>query len=222
MVRCSQQPPPRWVTTVGYAADEAADKKQSPNDRLRVAVVGVHGRGMSHVNGFLGKNNCEIVTICDCDEAVIGKAMKTVGSKQKTQPKYEKDIRKVIEDKSIDIVSIATPNHWHALMAIWAMAAGKDVYVEKPASHNIHEGRLMAEAARKFKRICQVGTQSRSNPGMRDAIEYLHSNKLGKVEVAYGTCYKRRKSIGDAGHQARHSAATQEHGLQPLVLALPP
>ena len=110
-------------------------------DRLRVAVVGVHGRGMSHVGGFLGKNNCEITTICDCDEAVIGKAMKTVEKAQGKAPKYEKDIRKVVDDKNIDIISIATPNHWHALAAIWAMQNGKDVYVEKPVSHNVSEGR---------------------------------------------------------------------------------
>src|SRR5581483_7534633 len=82
------------------------------------------------------------------------------------------------------------------LAAVWAMRAGKDVYVEKPASHNLHEGRLMAEAARKYNRVCQVGTQSRSNPGMRDAIAYIHGGGIGKVSLAYGTCYKRRPSIG--------------------------
>lgn len=178
------------------AEDAAKARTGSVNDRLRVAVVGVRGRGMSHVNGFLGKNNCEIVTICDCDEAVIARAMKEVEAKQKAAPKFEQDIRRVIDDKNIDIVAIATPNHWHALMAVWAMRAGKDVYVEKPASHNVHEGRLMAKAARKYNRICQVGTQSRSNPGLRAAIEYIHKGGIGKVELAYGTCYKPRKSIG--------------------------
>jgi hypothetical protein len=179
------------------AADEAAKtRKGGANDRLRVAVVGVRGRGMSHVSGFLGKNNCEIVTVCDCDEAVISKAMETIKSKQGALPKFEKDIRKVVEDKSIDIVSIATPNHWHALMAVWAMRAGKDVYVEKPASHNVLEGAQMLAAARKYNRICQVGTQSRSNPGMRAAIDYIHKGGIGKVELGYGTCYKPRKSIG--------------------------
>ena len=96
---------------------------------------------MSHVGGFVGKNNCEITTVCDCDEAVIGKAMKAIEKTQGKAPKYEKDIRKVVDDKAIDIVTIATPNHWHALMAVWAMQAGKDVYVEKPVSHNVSEGR---------------------------------------------------------------------------------
>jgi predicted dehydrogenase len=165
-------------------------------DKLRVAVVGVRGRGMSHVGGFLGKNNCEITTVCDCDEAVIGKAMTQIEGKQGKAPKYEKDIRKVIENKDIDIVSIATPNHWHALMAVWAMEAGKDVYCEKPATHNVREGAIMTAAARKYKRICQVGTQSRSNPGMRDAVAYVQSGKIGKVDLAIGLCYKPRGSIG--------------------------
>jgi predicted dehydrogenase len=183
------------------AADEQPVKARrgGANDRLRVAVVGVNGRGMSHVGGFLGKNNCEIVTVCDCDEAVVGNAMGKIGKGQQTAPKFEKDIRRVIDDKSIDVVSIATPNHWHALMAVWAMRAGKDVYVEKPASHNVREGRLMAEAARKYNRVCQVGTQSRSNPGMRAAIEFVQSGGIGKVNLAYGTCYKPRPSIGDTG-----------------------
>ncbi|QJW99217.1 Gfo/Idh/MocA family protein [Frigoriglobus tundricola] len=183
-----------------------ADSKPAPTaaargaEKLRVAVVGVRGRGMSHVSGFLNKDvNCEITTVCDCDEAVIGSAMKKIEAAQKAAPKYEKDIRKVIADKDIDVVSIATPNHWHALMAVWAMESGKDVYVEKPATHNVHEGAIMLAAARKYKRICQVGTQSRSNPGMRDAIAFVRGGKIGKVDLAIGLCYKTRNSIGDTG-----------------------
>jgi Oxidoreductase family, NAD-binding Rossmann fold/Oxidoreductase family, C-terminal alpha/beta domain len=177
-------------------ATEVKSANKSANDRLRVAVVGVKSRGMSHVAGYLGKNNCEIVAVCDCDEAVIKNAMDTIAKKQGEAPKFVQDFRKLIEDKSIDAVSIATPNHWHALMAVWAMRAGKHVYVEKPATHNVREGALMLKAARKYNRICQVGTQSRSNPGMRAAIEYIHSGAIGKVQLAYGACYKPRKSIG--------------------------
>ncbi|QEL15058.1 Gfo/Idh/MocA family protein [Limnoglobus roseus] len=174
-----------------------AEKTGSANERLKVAVIGVRGRGMSHVGGFLSKNaNCEITTVCDCDEAVIGPAMKKITDTQGAAPKYVKDIRKVMEDKSIDIISVATPNHWHALAAVWAMRAGKDVYCEKPATHNVHEGRLMTQAARKYNRICQVGTQSRSTAGMREAIKYIHDGNIGKVSLAYGTCYKPRNSIG--------------------------
>ena len=173
-----------------------AEARGGAAERLRVAVVGVHGRGMSHVNGFAGKNNCIITTICDCDEAVIGSAMKTVEKTQGTAPRYEQDIRKVVEDKAIDVVSIATPNHWHALAAIWALQNGKHVYVEKPVSHNVSEGRRIVEAARKANRICQAGTQSRSMPGMRGAIEFLRAGKLGTVKLARAVCYKERKSIG--------------------------
>jgi predicted dehydrogenase len=182
--------------TVLRAADSPA-KSGSANDRLKVAVVGVKGRGMSHVGGFLDKGmNCEIVAVCDADEAVIGPAMKKVKDVQGAEPKFVQDFRKLLEDNSIDIITIATPNHWHATMAVWAMRAGKHVYCEKPATHNVKEGRLMAEAMAGTKKLCQVGTQSRSNPGMRQAIQFLHDGKLGKVQMAYGTCYKPRKSIG--------------------------
>jgi predicted dehydrogenase len=189
---------------VNAAAEPANARRGAANDRLRVAVVGVHGRGKDHVRGFVSNgrngqnraNNTVITHICDCDEAVIGPAMKAVEADQGAAPKYVKDFRRLLDDKDIDIITVATPNHWHALAAVWAMRAGKDVYGEKPASHNLHEGRLMAEAARKYNRICQTGTQSRSNPGMRDAIAYIHGGGIGKVELAYGTCYKPRQSIG--------------------------
>ncbi len=177
------------------AADEPA-KKGTANDRLKVAVVGVNGRGMAHVGGYLDKQvNCEIVAVCDADEGVIGKAMTKIKEAQGAEPKFVQDFRKLLEDKTIDIISIATPNHWHATMAVWAMNAGKHVYCEKPATHNVKEGRLMVKAMADSKKLCQVGTQSRSNPGMRDAIKYIHDGKLGKVTLAYATCYKRRKSI---------------------------
>jgi predicted dehydrogenase len=178
-------------------ADEKVAKKGSASDRLNVAVLGVNGRGMAHVGGFLNKKlNTVVATICDPDEAVIGNAMKTVEKVQGRAPKYEKDLRKVFDDPDIHIVTIATPNHWHSLAAIWAIQAGKDVYVEKPVSHNVSEGRRVVEAARKYNRICQAGTQSRTASGMREAMAFLHSGKLGKVKVARGLCYKRRNSIG--------------------------
>lgn len=177
---------------------EKADGTPSSNDTLRVAVVGVNGRGMSHVGAFAGnkKLNTVITHICDADEGVISKAMKAIEGKQGQAPKFEQDIRRLLEDKSIDIVSIATPNHWHALGAIWAMQAGKDVYVEKPVSHNVKEGRMIVESARKLGKICQTGTQSRSAKGMQDAIGYVRSGKIGTVKLAHGLCYKPRGSIG--------------------------
>ncbi len=186
------------------APQESAARTVGPNDTLRVAVVGVGGRGKeAHVPGFNNAHGCEIVTLCDCDEAAIGSAMRAVEGKRGKAPKYEQDIRKVLEDKSIDIVSIATPNHWHSLAAIWALQAGKQVYVEKPVSHNVHEGRILVETAHRLGRICQCGTQSRSMQGMRDAMDYIHSGKIGTVKISYGTCYKRRGSIGKViGEQA--------------------
>jgi hypothetical protein len=135
------------AAAMGAGAVAAQDRPASVRantreDRLRVAVVGVRSRGMSAVSGFLNKGvNCEITTICDCDEDVIGNAMRSVEKAQGKAPKFEKDIRKVVADKEIDIISIATPNHWHALMAVWAMENGKDVYCEKPASHNVRPRR---------------------------------------------------------------------------------
>jgi predicted dehydrogenase len=186
------------TTATAKAGDDGAEaKKAGPNDALRVAVVGVRGRGMEHVNGFGGVKDARIVAICDCDKNVIGKAMKAVaGQNGGQEPKYYQDIRKLLEDKEIDAVSIATPNHWHALATIWACQAGKDVYVEKPVSHNVSEGRRMVEAAERYEKIIQTGTQCRSHKGIQDAMAFLRSGKLGKVYMAKGLCYKPRGSIG--------------------------
>jgi predicted dehydrogenase len=173
-----------------------AEKKGDNSDPLRVAVIGVNGRGKDHVQSFSGRHNCLVTTICDADSAVIGPAMKTVEKVQGAPPAYVQDLRKVLDDKNIDIVTIATPNHWHSLAAIWALQAGKDVYVEKPVSHNVHEGRILVETARNTGRICQTGTQIRSMPGIRQAIDFLHAGKLGKIKVARALCYKPRPSIG--------------------------
>jgi predicted dehydrogenase len=179
-----------------------ATKKGSPNERLQVAVLGVHGRGRDHVKSLAGRPDCVVATICDADSAVIGPAMRVAEKAQGKAPKFEQDLRKVFDDKSIDVVTIAMPNHWHSLAAIWAMQAGKDVYVEKPVSHNVSEGRRVVETARRYGRICQAGTQSRSNPGMREAMDFLHSGKLGHIKVSRGLCYKNRPSIGKvAGEQ---------------------
>ncbi len=181
------------------AADEEPQSK-SPNEKLGVAVVGVRGRGGSHIGAFAGRRDTEILYICDADKDIGSKRAVEVGKRQLGRvPTFEEDIRKVLEDDRVDIVSIATPNHWHALGAIWALQAGKDVYVEKPVSHNVSEGRRVVEAARKYNKICQTGTQSRSNPGMIESIQYLHAGKLGDVRLARGLCYKRRKAIGARG-----------------------
>lgn len=177
-------------------ADDKDDKSSSANEVVRVAVIGVRGRGMEHIDGLTKQKNARITTICDVDENVVGKAMTTVEKHYGARPKFVQDLRKVFDDPEIDAVTIATPNHWHALATIWACQAGKDVYVEKPVSHNVSEGRKMVDAARKYKRIVQTGTQCRSHKGMQDAIAFVKSGKLGKVYMAKGLCYKPRPSIG--------------------------
>jgi predicted dehydrogenase len=178
------------------AAYDDGGKAAGPNDVLRVAVLGVRGRGMEHIQGYKPHKDVRITTICDPDENVIGRAMKAVEANYGAAPKYVQDLRKVIEDPEIDIISIATPNHWHALATIWACQAGKDVYVEKPVSHNVREGRKMVEAARKYNKIVQTGTQCRSHKGMNDAIKALRDGTIGDIYMAKGLCYKPRGSIG--------------------------
>jgi len=182
------------------AYEAKKEKKGSANETLRVAVIGVRGRGGEHVHSLAGNFNCAVTTICDADEAMIGSSMRYVEKKQGKAPKFVKDLRHVMDDPAIDVVTTATPNHWHALISIWAMQAGKDVYVEKPVSHNVSEGRRIVEAARKYNRICQTGTQSRSSTGLQEAMRFLQSGKLGKVRVARGLCYKLRPSIGKVDH----------------------
>jgi len=178
------------------AADE---QSKSPNERLQVAVVGVRGRGQSHLGAFARRKDTEVVAVVDADEAIGQQRAEKVGNSSGRKPKYFADMRKAFEDKSIDIVSIATPNHWHALAAIWAIQAGKDVYVEKPVSHNVSEGRRIVQAARKYGKIVQTGTQCRSTGGTQQAIDYVHQGKIGDVKVGRGLCYKRRGSIGARG-----------------------
>jgi predicted dehydrogenase len=186
------------VSARGDENDKEADTKPAgPNDVLRVAVCGVRGRGREHIQGWGNlKKDARITTICDVDLNVTGPAKKAVERRWGAEPAVVQDIRRVLEDKSIDVVSIATPNHWHALATIWACQAGKDVYVEKPVSHNVSEGRRMVEAARKYEKVVQTGTQCRSHKGIQDAIAFLRSGKLGQIYMAKGLCYKRRDSIG--------------------------
>jgi predicted dehydrogenase len=157
------------------------------NDRVRLAVCGLHGRGKDHLGGFSRLTNVEIAALCDVDENLL----RTRGGTQTFI-----DVRKLLEDKSIDAISIATPNHWHSLMAIWACQAGKDVYVEKPCSHNFWEGRQLVRAAQKYNRIVQHGTQIRSSAAVREGIEKIHQGVIGDVYLARGLCFKWRDTIG--------------------------
>lgn len=170
------------------------------NDRLRVAVIGINGRGKDHIAGFSKLANVEVATLCDVDDVVLQKGASEFETKYGRKVKTEGDLRKVYDDKDIDAVSIATPNHWHALAAIWACQAGKDVYVEKPACHNLFEGRKLVEAATKYNRIVQHGVQLRSSVAIQEAIQHLRDGLIGKVYMARGTVYKWRADIGNLGN----------------------
>lgn len=171
-------------------------KKVGANDRINVAVMGIRGRGRSHISAFCGMKETQVVALCDVDTREFARGIKSVEQRQGKPPRCEQDIRRLLDDKNIDAISIATPNHWHSLATIWAIQAGKDVYVEKPSSHNVSEGRRTVEFARKHGRIVQHGTQGRSSGGIQAAIDYIRSGKLGKVTIARALCYKRRGSIG--------------------------
>ncbi len=168
------------------------------NDRIRAAVIGLHGRGLSHINGFLDQKGVDVVALCDVDEAVLTGRVTEVEKRTSHKPAAYTDLRKLFEDKSIDLVGIATPNHWHSLAAIWALQAGKDVYLEKPCSHNVLEGRKLVEAARHHKKIVQHGTQIRSALAIREAMQKLEEGVIGELYMAKGLCYKWRNSIGRA------------------------
>lgn len=156
------------------------------NEQIRVAVIGLNGRGQSHMQGFRD----QLVAACDCDEAVLNQRTKDLDIERFV------DFRKLLERKDIDAVSIATPNHTHSLIGVMAAQAGKDIYCEKPVSHNVWEGRQLSNAADKYGRVIQCGTQSRSSPSLKEAVEFVRNGELGKVKYAVGTCFKPRMGIG--------------------------
>ncbi len=167
------------------------------NDRVRVGVIGIHGMGQSHINGYSVLKNVEVAAVCDIDQNLYPEVIKShFTSKGLKAPQTYVDMRKLYENKDIDAVSIVTPNHWHALAAIWAIQAGKHVSVEKPCCYNMYEGIKLMEAAKKYKVIVQDGAEQRSNPCAQTAAEFLHSGQLGEVYLAKGICYKRRDTIG--------------------------
>jgi predicted dehydrogenase len=178
------------------------------NDKIRMGVIGFNGRGNSHIDAWRRIKGVELVAICDADETVLNKGydriMKAAPAAAKAAepkaeaPRVEKyhDLRKLLDNKDIDGISTATPNHWHSLITVWGCQAGKDVYVEKPVSHDVWEGRKSVEAARKYSRIVQTGTQNRSNVAVHDAVEWVKAGNLGKIQIGRALVYNRRGSIG--------------------------
>lgn len=190
------------VTGMGFSAKSYRSIKGA-NDRINVAVIGnnPNGRGSDHINNFCSiknSHNVTIRTLCDVDEKFWAPASKIVVDKTGAKPISEWDMRKVFDDKDIHAVSFATPNHWHALGTIWACQAGKHVYVEKPACHEISEGRKMIEAGNKYNVRVQTGFQNRSIPNVREAIKFLHDGGIGDVYMARGLCIKPRDPFGIA------------------------
>jgi predicted dehydrogenase len=167
------------------------------NDDIRAAVIGFNGRGEDHIKSIRGlaRKGVRLVALCDVDSKVLAAAVESCKKQNENVQGYT-DIRKLLENPDIDVISTATPNHWHALATIWAVQADKDVYVEKPVCHNVWEGGKMVEAARQYGKIVQTGTQSRSSQAIREAVEWVHDGNLGKIVVARGLCYKPRRSIG--------------------------
>lgn len=172
------------------------------NERIRIAVLGLNSRGQNHVDELMAlatKSNVEIVMFCDPDMEVLQRRANEFKTKHGKTVLIEQDFRKAYDDKTIDAVTIASPNHWHALQAIWACQAGKDVYVEKPATHNLFEGRKMIEAAYKYNRIVQHGVQLRSSIAIREAVKHLQDGLIGNVYMARGLVFRQRADIGNKG-----------------------
>jgi predicted dehydrogenase len=166
------------------------------NEDIRVGVVGVRGRGADHIKGFNALPGVRVTALCDCDAGALDSAAARLRD-QGRQVETHADVRQLLDSKNVDVISTATPNHWHSLIVVWGCQAGKDVYVEKPVSHNVWEGRQAVNASRRYNRIVQTGTQSRSSrEGVAQAVEWVRAGNLGKIQAARGICYKRRDSIG--------------------------
>ena len=192
---------------MGTAALAAAPKKSrsSPNDTIRVACIGVgnpdigvKGQGRVHLQRYSEMRNVEVAAVCDVDSRLLALGQDTVEKLGRKRPAGFADMRKILDDKSLDAVSIATPDHLHALQAIWACQAGKDVYLEKPCSHNIFEARQIVAAARKYNRIVQHGLNARSGVAIREAVQKMREGLIGDVYMARGVVFQWRESIGRA------------------------
>jgi predicted dehydrogenase len=190
-----------FLSTAAAAVATQARPILGANDRVNLAVVGLGGRGTDHMNQWVKQPNSRVAALCDVNQEAQERGQARVEKAQGQKPRIYGDMRQLFADKDVDVVSFATPNHWHALGAIWACQAGKDVYAEKPACHNIWEGWKMVEAARKYKRIVQVGSQGRSLKHKIHAMQLLKEGVVGKIFLAKGMCYKRRRSIGHTPDQ---------------------
>ncbi len=181
---------------MGAATAASAMRVWGANEKINLAIVGLGGRGTDHLNNYLRIAQANVMGLCDVNQAARERAQATILKSSSEKAREFEDMREVFADPKVEAVSIATPNHWHALAAIWAMKAGKDVYGEKPACYNIYEGLKMLQVARDTGRMLQIGSQHRSNPMKIKAIAALQGGLIGKIYQAKGLCYKRRASIG--------------------------
>jgi predicted dehydrogenase len=184
------------AASITIAGTKSSGRVLGANDTIRIGVAGLHGRGGDHVKAFAGRHGVQVTYLIDPDIRTFAARVKHVEEKGGNTPRTVRDIREALDDKNLDAVSVATPNHWHALLTVWACQAGKDVYVEKPCSHNLHEGRVAVEAARRYERIVQHGTQRRSSKSWAEVAAVIRSGKLGRLLVARGINYKPRGPIG--------------------------
>jgi predicted dehydrogenase len=176
----------------------AADPRRmvGANNRVRVAVVGIRGMGYGHIRSYAALKDVEVAALCDVDENLFAERIGWLEKAGHRKPKTYVDLRRLLEDREIDAISVATPNHWHALAGVWAAQAGKHSTLEKPGTHNFFEGKKLIEAARKYNVLIQHHAERRSYQGFKDAIAFLHGGGLGEVYLAKGLCYKRRETIG--------------------------
>ena len=191
------------------------------NERIQVAVIGLRNQGTVHLASWCAlkdSHNVQVRSVCDVDESLFAPALKLVEDKSGDRPNAQWDLRAILDDKVVNAVSIVVPNHWHALAAVWAAQAGKHVYVEKPASHNIWEGRKMIEAWRKYGLRMQVGLNNRSSKNVREAIAFLHGDGIGEIYLARALCFKARDSYGMAKDSLPPSSFHFEQWLGPAPL----
>ncbi len=184
------------LATFTISGTKASGRVLGANDRVRIAIAGINGRGQWHMKGFGGMKDVEIAYLVDPDSRLFPSRSEAVKKLAGSTPECVQDLRQALDDKSLDAVSIVSTNHWHALQAIWSCQAGKDVYVEKPCSHNISEGCKLVEAARKYDRIVQHGTQRRSDPQWIQLVNDVRNGKYGKLLIAYGYACQPRLSVG--------------------------
>lgn len=216
-----ENPTRRTFFSFATAAAVAASQQKplvAASDKVDVAVIGLGGRGRNHMDFYSKMPEANIIAICDVNQAAVERGQAQVEKATGKKPKGYADMRQVFDDKSVQAVSMPLPNHWHALATIWACQAGKDVYIEKPACHNVFEGQQMIAAARKYGRMVQIGSQSRSVPHKLKAMQLLHDGVIGKVYLAKGLCFKRRPSIGHKPDEATPAGLDWDKFLGPAPM----